>query len=228
MKKDGEMWGGGDVGRKEILIPTSPHLQFATSLFSLPCGFIAGAATAESLPAATHPEIAFIGRSNVGKSSLVNALTGQKMLARTSANPGMTKQLNFFILGNHMMLVDMPGYGFAPVSKERKGQWDTMIRNYLRGRTTLKRACLLIDARRGIMAQDEEFMTLLDDCASSYQIVLTKIDALTGADLSVLLQETEKTIGKHVAAHPEIIATSSEKKLGIEALQEALAKFALA
>lgn len=198
------------------------------ALFSQPCGFVAGAATIESLPAATHPEIAFIGRSNVGKSSLVNALTGQKMLARTSANPGHTKQLNFFILGNHMMLVDMPGYGYAAkISKEKKGEWDHLIRSYLRGRPTLKRACLLIDARRGIMESDEEFMELLDDSAASYQIVLTKIDALTAGDLGVLLQSVEKTIGKHAAAHPEIIATSSEKKQGIEALREQLAAFAL-
>lgn len=197
------------------------------AFFAKPCQFIAGAASQESLPPAAYPEIAFIGRSNVGKSSLVNALVGQKALAKTSQHPGHTKQLNFFLLGNHLMLVDMPGYGYAKVSKSQKGEWDTLIRNYLRGRTSLKRTCLLIDARRGIMAQDEEFMELLDDCAASYQLVLTKIDALTAKELSVLLQAIEKRVSAHVAAHPEVIATSSDKKLGLEALQQELATLAL-
>ena len=197
-----------------------------SALFLQPCEFIAGAATIDSLPPVTHPEIAFIGRSNVGKSSLINALVGRKALARTSQNPGLTKQLNFFQLGKNLMLVDMPGYGYAKVSKERKGQWDKLIRSYLSGRPTLKRACLLIDARRGVMPPDEEFMSLLDETAVSFQIILTKIDALTEGDLSVLLQNIEKTIKSHVAAHPQVIATSSLSKEGIEALHEQLAPFA--
>jgi len=120
----------------------------------------------------------------------------------------------------------MPGYGYAKVSKERKGEWDMLIRSYLSGRTTLKRACLLIDARRGIMAHDEEFMTLLDEAAVNFQIVLTKIDALTGKNLSVLLTSITKVIGAHVAAHPEVIATSSMRKEGLHELQEQLAPFA--
>ena len=198
-----------------------------SALFLQPCEFIAGAATIDSLPPVTHPEIAFIGRSNVGKSSLINALVGRKALARTSQNPGLTKQLNFFQLGKNLMLVDMPGYGYAKVSKERKGQWDKLIRSYLSGRPTLKRACLLIDARRGVMPPDEEFMSLLDETAVSFQIILTKIDALTEGDLSVLLQNIEKTIKSHVAAHPQVIATSSLSKEGIEALHEQLAPFAI-
>lgn len=203
-----------------------PHDLPSLPLFTQPCEFIAGAGSIASLPPISIPEIAFIGRSNVGKSSLVNALVGQKTLARTSQNPGLTKQLNFFSLGNRLMLVDMPGYGYAKVSKERKGEWDMLIRSYLSGRTTLKRACLLIDARRGIMAHDEEFMTLLDEAAVNFQIVLTKIDALTGKNLSVLLTSITKVIGAHVAAHPEVIATSSMRKEGLHELQEQLAPFA--
>jgi len=196
------------------------------ALFRSPCEFIAGAGSVESLPEINYPEIAFIGRSNVGKSSLVNALVGRNSLARTSANPGHTQQLNFFQLGSRLTLVDMPGYGYAKVSKQKKGEWDHMIRSYLMGRTTLKRTCVLIDARRGVMPPDEEFMGLLNDCAQSFQIVLTKIDALTRADLALLLQTIGKTIGKHVAAHPGVIATSSLEKEGIHELQEELAAFA--
>lgn len=197
------------------------------TLFSLPCEFVAGAGTIASLPPISIPEIAFIGRSNVGKSSLVNALTGRKTLARTSQNPGLTKQLNFFNLGDRLMLVDMPGYGYARVSKSQKGEWDTMIRSYLLGRTTLKRACLLVDARRGVMESDEDFMTQMDDTAVSYQIVFTKIDALTGKDLRDLLRGAEKTIQSHVAAHPEVVMTSSLTKDGIDTLREQLTFFAL-
>jgi GTP-binding protein len=196
-------------------------------LFTKKCEFIAGAGSIDSLPPVTAPEIAFIGRSNVGKSSLVNALVGQKALARTSANPGMTKQLNFFALSYHLVLVDMPGYGYAKVSKARKSEWDDLIRSYLLGRTSLKRACLLIDARRGIMEKDDDFMTLLDKSAVNYQIILTKIDALTAKDLGVLLESVKITVGKHVGAHPEVIATSSLRKEGINALQEQLLPFAI-
>ena len=209
---------------------TSPPRHPATtslSLFTQPCEFIAGAASIESLPPVTRPEIAFIGRSNVGKSSLVNALVGQKALARTSPNPGLTKQLNFFNLGNRLILVDMPGYGYAKVSKARKSEWDLLIRSYLVGRTSLKRACLLIDARRGVMPPDEEFMGLLDETAVGFQIILTKIDTLTGKDLSVLLQNIDTTIKSHVAAHPQPVLTSSLKKEGLDDLREQLAFFAL-
>lgn len=196
-------------------------------LFSSRCAFIAGAATEESLPPANLPELCFIGRSNVGKSSLVNALVGQKALARTSQHPGHTRQLNFFNIGDRLMLVDMPGYGFARVSKQQKGEWDLLIRHYLLGRTTLKRACLLIDARRGIMDSDEEFMELLDDTAVVFHLVLTKIDALKPAEQKEVLHNTQKALSSHVAAHPVLVATSAETGLGIAELRDQLADYAL-
>lgn len=191
-------------------------------LFNMPCEFIAGAATIESLPKISHPEVALIGRSNVGKSSLVNALVGQKALARTSQNPGATKQLNFFLLGEKLMLVDMPGYGFAKVSKAAKSEWDYLIRSYLCGRPNLKRALVLIDARRGVMEVDDDFMRILDDSAVNYQMVLTKIDALSDEALMDVILSTKQAIARHVAAHPKLIATSSKKRQGIRDLQEVL------
>ena len=202
-------------------------MHAAPALFRKPCQFVAGAASIDSLPEIAQPEVAFIGRSNVGKSSLVNALVGQKALARTSQHPGHTQQLNFFLLGGALMLVDMPGYGFAKVSKQKKGEWDQLIRRYLAGRPTLKRTCVLIDARRGIMESDEEFMTLLDDTAVTFQLVLTKIDSVSPAELAGRMREAEDALRSHVAAHPEVIATSAEDKRGIEALQEQLAPFAV-
>jgi GTP-binding protein len=195
--------------------------------FRQPCRFVAGAATIASLPEFSQPEIAFIGRSNVGKSSLVNALVGQKHLAKTSQNPGHTKQLNFFLLAERLMLVDMPGYGYAKVSKTRKSEWDNLIASYLCGRPTLQRACLLIDARRGVMPHDDEFMSMLDDSAVNYQIILTKMDTLTNAEASEILQTVADALKLHAAAHPRIIATSSQDKRGIEELQDELAAFAL-
>lgn len=198
-----------------------------SNFFRAPCRFIAGAANEEALPEATLPEVAFIGRSNVGKSSLVNALVGQKALARTSQRPGATRQLNFFNLAEKLILVDMPGYGFARVSKTMKSEWDMMIRNYLLGRETLKRACVLIDARRGIMPHDDEFMALLDDTAVIFNVVLTKTDTLKPAELKECLLSTQKAIKSHVAAHPNLIVTSALKKDGIDSLQEELRPFAL-
>ena len=189
-------------------------------LFRTPCEFIAGAATLDSLPKISHPEIAFIGRSNVGKSSLVNALVGQNALARTSQNPGATKQLNFFLLGEKLMLVDMPGYGFAKVSKKIKGDWDRLIRNYLCGRPNWKRALVLIDARRGVMDVDDDFMRILDESAVNYQMVLTKIDALSDKELVDVILTTKQAIARHVAAHPKLIATSAAEKQGLRDLQE--------
>ncbi len=194
------------------------------SLFRLPCNFVAGAASIESLPPISHPEIAFIGRSNVGKSSLVNAVVGQKALAKTSQNPGATKQLNFFLLGEFVMLVDMPGYGFAKVSKAQKSNWDILIRSYLCGRPNLKRALVLIDARRGVMKVDDDFMKILDDAAVNFQIILTKTDTLSDKELTAVIKSTEQAIARHVAAYPGLIATSSLTKAGISDLQEVIIK----
>lgn len=199
-------------------------------LFRLPCEFTAGAASLASLPVISHPEIAFIGRSNVGKSSLVNALVGQKALAKTSQNPGHTKQLNFFLLGAEspqaIMLVDMPGYGFAKVSKAKKSEWDELIRSYLIGRPNLRRALVLIDARRGVMKVDHDFMRVLDDSAVSFQVILTKTDALSPGELEKVRKSTVEAMKTHVAAHPDVIHTSSLTKDGIRDLQEQIIPFA--
>lgn len=200
-------------------------LNPSAAFFHKPCRFVAGAASIDSLPEFSQPEVAFIGRSNVGKSSLVNALVGQAKLAKTSQNPGHTKQLNFFLLDERLMLVDMPGYGYAKVSKGQKTAWDRLISSYLCGRPTLKRACLLIDSRRGVMPHDDEFMAMLDDSAVNYQVVLTKIDTLGKAEASQILQNVADALKTHVAAHPRIIVTSSYDKRGIEELQNELFEF---
>jgi GTP-binding protein len=197
------------------------------NFFRSPCEFIAGAATVDSLPPISLPEIAFIGRSNVGKSSLVNALVGQKSLARTSQNPGATQQLNFFSIGERLMFVDMPGYGYAKVSKTQKGIWDHLIRFYLAGRTTLQRTFVLVDARRGLMETDIAFMDMLDETAVNYQIVLTKADNVSQKDISAVLQSTKDALKSHAAAHPVLLVTSSETRLGIDTLQEEILPFVL-
>ncbi|MEZ5692166.1 MAG: ribosome biogenesis GTP-binding protein YihA/YsxC [Rickettsiales bacterium] len=190
-----------------------------TKFFRCSCVFVAGASSISSLPEFDKPEVAFIGRSNVGKSSLINALVGQKKLARTSQNPGHTKQLNFFLLAEKLMLVDMPGYGYARVSKGQKSEWNRLIIGYLCGRPTLKRACLLIDSRRGIMKSDDEFMSVLDESAVNYQIILTKTDSLPKKDMDDVIEKTTNSISTHSAAHPSIIATSSKTGYGIDELR---------
>lgn len=184
------------------------------------CEFIAGVAKLEQLPHAVAPEIAFAGRSNVGKSSLINALTDRKALARTSNTPGRTQQLNFFLINEQFVLVDMPGYGFAQVSKKEKASWDRLIKAYLRGRVKLQRVFLLIDARRGVLPVDEEMMAMLDDSAVSYQLVLTKLDKLKQREIEEVTAMTHTVIKKHAACHPELLSTSSETGAGIEALRE--------
>ena len=191
-------------------------------IFRGECNFVAGATTVEALPAPTYPEIAFAGRSNVGKSSLINALLSRKHLVRTSSNPGHTRQVNFFQLRELMMLVDLPGYGYAKAPKHAIQAWTGLIHDYLRGRVKLRRVCLLIDARRGLTTADEGIMQLLDSSAVPYQIIFTKIDKCAKSALEQLELNVQERIRKHPAALPHILATSSEKELGLDALRAEL------
>jgi len=195
------------------------EIEAARKLFAGPCEFVAGAASIASLPAAGLPEIAFAGRSNVGKSSLVNALTGRNSLARVSSKPGHTRQVNFFDLGNRLFLVDLPGYGFAQVSKSMKETWQDLASAYLRGRPTLKRVCLLIDSRHGVKEADRETMKNLDAAAVSYQLVLTKTDQLKEAEIACAVAAAETVARKHGAAHPQALPTSSLTGAGIPELR---------
>jgi GTP-binding protein len=195
-------------------------------LFARPARFVAGAAEPAAMPPESLPEIAFAGRSNVGKSSLVNALTGQRMLARISNTPGRTRQINFFDLAGLLLLVDLPGYGYAEAPKNAVKRWGGLVRAYLRSRAALCRVCLLIDARHGLKDLDREVLATLDRAAVSYQIVLTKTDKLTAEALTGTVGRVAAEIGHHTAAHPEIHLTSALKQQGIAALRAALAALA--
>ncbi len=199
-------------------------------LFAQPCTFIKGVVKLEGLPNDALPEIAFAGRSNVGKSSLVNAMTGRKTLARTSNTPGRTQEINYFTVGQPdregLFLVDLPGYGYARESKDRIATWTDLVMNYLQGRATLRRVLLLIDARHGIKKNDEEVMAMLDKAAVSYLIVLTKADKLKKGEIEKRLETTKAQLRKHVAAFPEIAVTSSEKGTGIPELRAHIAELA--
>lgn len=192
----------------------------ADHLFQQNCDFVLGVAGLDQLPEATRPEIAFAGRSNVGKSSLVNALTGRKTLAKTSNTPGRTQQLNYFNLADTLYMVDMPGYGYAKVSKSLVAAWTKLIKAYLRGRPTLRCCFILVDSRHGLKDSDKELMALLDETAVPYRIVLTKIDKVHAPDLESLIDSIQSILKKHPAAFPEIAATSSVKKTGIEELRD--------
>ena len=192
-------------------------------LFAGACEFVAGATTVDALPETTFPEIAFVGRSNVGKSSLINALTGRRALARVSHTPGATKQINFFRLRDACMLVDLPGYGYARTSKSLAAEWQQLIFAYLRGRANLSRALLLIDARRGIMPPDRDVMQLLDEAAVSYAGVLTKTDALSETELREVQSSTQTELARHAAAHPQLFATSARSSHGLDPLKDQIA-----
>jgi len=191
----------------------------AKRLFAGACDFTWGASRIDGLPPQRLPEIAFAGRSNVGKSSLINALTGRKALARVSQTPGRTREINFFDLSAKLTLVDLPGYGYAKASKALAAEWQTLIFAYLRGRAALKRVLLLIDSRRGVMGVDEAVMDLLDKSAVSYCVVLTKTDSLTAAELDGIRASVDAAARKHTAAYPQIFATSAQRCAGLDELQ---------
>lgn len=199
-------------------------LERARRLFSGRVEFLLSAPKLEFLPEPSAPEIAFCGRSNVGKSSLLNALTGRKALARTSVTPGRTQELNFFEVGapTQFRLVDMPGYGFAKAPPKVVENWKRLVRDYLRGRAVLKRALVLVDARHGLKDVDREMMTMLDEAAVSYRVVLTKADKLKASELAEIAEATQAEVKKHVAAFPEFHVTSSEKRMGIDELRAAV------
>jgi GTP-binding protein len=197
-------------------------------LFKGPCTFVKGVVDIDSLPRDGKPEIAFAGRSNVGKSSLINALTGQKSLARVSVTPGRTRELNFFTLGKDdaFYLVDMPGYGYARASKAAVKGWTRLMQDYLKGRRELKRVFLLIDARHGLKESDQEILTLMDEAAVSYQGVLTKADKPKAAELAAIEVKVAAELAKRPAAYPQLIATSARSGAGIPELRAAIAALA--
>ena len=207
---------------------TSADLARGEALFRGPCTFVKGVTRVADLPKDGRAEVAFAGRSNVGKSSLINALTGRSSLARVSVTPGRTRELNFFALGKDgaLYLVDMPGYGYARASKAQAKAWTRLIGDYLKGRRELKRAFLLIDARHGIKPNDTDTMKLLDEAAVSYQVVLTKADKPKASELAEIEAKVASDLAKHPAAYPQILTTSVRTGLGIEALRAAIAALA--
>lgn len=196
-----------------------------SAVFNKKCDFVAGAQSVEQIPCfnVNIPEVAFIGRSNVGKSSLINAVVGVDGIARVSKTPGRTQQINFFNLNDCAILADLPGYGFASVSKKMRKQWDGLILDYLLGRQQLRRAFLLIDSRRGLMSTDIEVMKILDDSAVSYQIILTKIDVCKSPE--EVHEKVSRESEKFIAVYPEIIDTSSDKNIGIKNVRQAIMDF---
>jgi GTP-binding protein len=199
-------------------------IEQARKVFAGPIAFLKSAPDLKFLPDADVPEVAFAGRSNVGKSSLLNALTGRNSLARTSNTPGRTQELNFFDVGDplKLRLVDMPGYGFAKAPKDLIRKWHYLVNDFLRGRAVLKRVLVLIDSRHGLKDVDHELMGMLDKAAVSYRMVLTKADKIKASELAAVHEATAAEARKHPAAHPDVIVTSSEKNMGIAELRAAV------
>lgn len=192
-------------------------------LFAGPVTFVKGVVAMSGLPPADRLEVCFAGRSNVGKSSLINALTGRKTLARASNTPGRTQEINYFALGEERYLVDLPGYGYAEAPVAVVAKWQALLKQYLSGRATLRRAFVLIDARHGVKAVDEEILKLLDRSAVTFQAVLTKVDKINRTERAAVIEQVKAALGKHPAAYPEIVVTSSEKGEGIETLRALIA-----
>ncbi len=192
-------------------------------LFAGPVDFVKGVVAMSGLPPADRLEVCFAGRSNVGKSSLINALTGRKALARASNTPGRTQEINYFALGDSRYLVDLPGYGYAEAPLAIVEKWQRLLKNYLSGRQTLRRVFVLIDTRHGAKAVDEEIMTLLDRSAVTFQVVMTKADKVSRADRDAAIDQVRGALAKHPAAYPELVVTSSEKGDGIETLRAIIA-----
>ncbi len=192
-------------------------------LFAGPVTFVKGVVAMTGLPPADRLEVCFAGRSNVGKSSLINALTGRKTLARASNTPGRTQEINYFALGEERYLVDLPGYGYAEAPVAVVAKWQALLKQYLSGRVTLRRAFVLVDARHGVKAVDEEILKLLDRSAVTFQAVLTKVDKINRAERTAVVEQVKGALAKHPAAYPEIIVTSSEMGEGIETLRALIA-----
>ena len=210
----------------EYTIAAEPELEPREAgrlLFAGPVDFVKGVVAMSGLPAADRLEVCFAGRSNVGKSSLINALTGRKSLARASNTPGRTQEINFFALGDTRYLVDLPGYGYAEAPKPVVAKWQALLKSYLAGRQTLRRAFVLIDARHGIKAVDAEILTLLDRSAVTFQAVLTKVDKISKTEREAVIEQVKGALASHAAAYPEIVVTSSEKGEGIETLRAIIA-----
>ena len=215
---------GAAGARAHLTDDEAALLEAGRVLFAAECRFVYAAQRLDQLPPAAGPEVAFAGRSNVGKSSLLNALTGRRTLARVSGEPGRTRQLNFFDLGGRLTLVDMPGYGYARAGKAVKHDWQGLMFDYLRGRATLRRVLLLLDARIEVKQADQAVMELLDRAAVTFQLVLTKADGVKPGALARKLDEARALARAHPAAHPEAVVTSSETAEGIAELRAAIAE----
>jgi GTP-binding protein len=218
--------GSAEVFPPRVVDPE--QVEAGRRLFAREARFVAGAADPAALPPEAFPEIAFAGRSNVGKSTLINAVTGRRMLARTSNTPGRTRQINFFDLGGRLMLVDLPGYGYADAPKSAIKAWTSLVRQYLRTRAALQRVCLLLDSRHGIKEVDRPLMDMLDAAGVSYQIVLTKTDKAGKTEVADIAQQVLAELVTHGAALPEVFLTSAVERRGIAELHETLARFATA
>ncbi len=203
--------------------PDAAAAEKGRKLFAGPTDFLKGVVAMDGLPPADRPEVCFAGRSNVGKSTLINALTGRKGLARASNTPGRTQEINFFTLGNDRFLVDLPGYGYAEAPLPVVQKWQRLLKAYLSGRQTLRRAFVLIDARHGVKKVDEEIMALLDQSAVTFQVVLTKSDKVKARDRDAVLAQVRTALSCHPAAFPEIVETSAEKGEGIATLRAIIA-----